>query len=99
MSFGNGENFMSQTMYGFIGLGLIGDSLAKALKKIDSGCKIAAYTRTKATTQKALAAGDIDTVCASTHDPLCPCGTQYCSIGRLKTSFESQLYSYRCGQC
>ena len=70
MSFGNGENIMSQTMYGFIGLGLIGGSLAKALKKIDSGCKIAAFTRTKATTQKALEAGDIDAICTSTHDPL-----------------------------
>lgn len=61
---------MAHTTYGFIGLGLIGGSLAKALKKIDKNCKIAAYTRSKATTQEALEAGSIDAICTSTHDPL-----------------------------
>lgn len=61
---------MVQTTYGFIGLGLIGGSLAKALKKKDPDCKIIAYTRSASTTQTALAAGAIDTICTSTHDSL-----------------------------
>ena len=61
---------MMQTTYGFIGLGLIGGSLAKAFKKIDPACTIMAYSRTKATTQEALETGSIDAVCSSAHDPL-----------------------------
>lgn len=59
---------MKQTVYGFIGLGLIGGSMAKTLKKLDSTCKIYAYTRTRRTTETALAAKTIDAVCDSTHD-------------------------------
>lgn len=59
---------MKQTVYGFIGLGLIGGSMAKTLKKLDSTCKIYAYTRTRRTTETALAAGTIDTICDSTQD-------------------------------
>lgn len=61
---------MKQTTYGFVGLGLIGGSLARTLKKLDETCRIYAYTRTKATTQSALEAGAIDAICASTHDSL-----------------------------
>ena len=60
---------MKQFIYGFVGLGLIGGSMAKTLKKIQGDCKIYAYTRTKATTDAALSQGLIDEVCASTHDP------------------------------
>ena len=63
---------MKQFIYGFVGLGLIGGSMAKTLKKIQGDCKIYAYTRTKATTDAALSQGLIDEVCASTHDPKFP---------------------------
>lgn len=44
---------MEQNTYGFIGLGLIGGSLAKALKRTDPSCRILAYTRTRATLEEA----------------------------------------------
>ncbi|MDD2958233.1 MAG: prephenate dehydrogenase [Lachnospiraceae bacterium] len=61
---------MKQPVYGFVGLGLIGGSMAKTLKKIDPSCLIYAYTRTKATAQTAFEAGAIDAICASLQDPL-----------------------------
>ena len=42
---------MKRNNYGFIGLGLIGGSLAKSLKKKDPSCRICAYTRTRHTSQ------------------------------------------------
>lgn len=82
---------MIQTTYGFIGLGLIGGSLAKALKKIDPGCRVVAYTRTKATTQAAQEAGSIDAACASTHDPLfsrCSCIVLCAPVGNNIAALE-----------
>ena len=55
---------MEQNTYGFIGLGLIGGSLAKALKRTDPSCRILAYTRTRATLEEALKA---QAVCARTY--------------------------------
>ena len=54
--------------YGFIGLGLIGGSLAINLKKTDPDCKIMAYTRTRATCEKALHRKTIDVICESSED-------------------------------
>lgn len=60
--------------YGFIGLGLIGGSLARNLKKLDPGCTICAYTRTEKTSEKARAAGVLDEICTSPSDEqLCGC--------------------------
>ncbi|MCC8067155.1 MAG: prephenate dehydrogenase [Clostridiales bacterium] len=54
--------------FGFIGLGLIGGSLAKALKRSSPDCRIMAYTRTAKTTEKALSEGLIDSICSSMED-------------------------------
>lgn len=48
---------MKRNNYGFIGLGLIGGSLAKSLKKKDPSCRICAYTRTRHTSRTALEQG------------------------------------------
>ena len=60
---------MEQNTYGFIGLGLIGGSLAKALKRTDPSCRILAYTRTRATLEEALKAQAVDAACSSVDDP------------------------------
>ena len=54
--------------YGFIGLGLIGGSLAKNLKKLDPDCVIMAHTGTAATCRKALEEHVIDVICDSCRD-------------------------------
>lgn len=56
--------------YGFIGLGLIGGSLARSLKKLDRECTICAYTRTRKTSEEAQAAGVLDEICSSPSDEL-----------------------------
>lgn len=54
--------------YGLIGLGLIGGSLARSLKKVQPDCRIIAYTRTAATLREALDAGVIDETASSPDD-------------------------------
>ncbi len=60
---------MERTTFGFIGLGLIGGSLALALKRSWPQSRILAYTRTASTVQQALEAGAIDQICSSVDDP------------------------------
>lgn len=60
---------MNLHTFGFIGLGLIGGSLAKALKRADASCQIMAYTRTEQTSQAALKEKTIDRICTSFTDP------------------------------
>ena len=45
---------------GFIGLGLIGGSIAKTLRKVHPEYKLMAYFRTKATIEEAIQEGVID---------------------------------------
>ena len=45
---------------GFIGLGLIGGSIAKTLRKVHPEYKLMAYCRTKATIEEAIQEGVID---------------------------------------
>ena len=52
---------MNNTTYGFIGLGLIGGSIARAIKENEPSSKIIAYTPHKDTVDTAHAEGIIDT--------------------------------------
>lgn len=61
---------MSQKIYGFIGLGLIGGSLAKSIRKVDPDCTIIAYTRSKETCDKALSEKLIDHAATGANDPV-----------------------------
>ncbi len=54
--------------FGFFGLGLIGGSLAMALRKRDPSCRIMACTSTEQTAQDALAQGVIDQICTCAED-------------------------------
>ena len=60
---------MHQDYYGFIGLGLIGGSVAMNLRRLRPGCRIAAYTRTKSTCEAALGKGLIDDILTGPDDP------------------------------
>ncbi len=86
---------MNIPVYGFIGLGLIGGSLARSLRKTQPDCRIVAYTRTRETSEKALAEGLINEICTSPADPvfsectmifLCaPVGNNIKALAELKT--------------
>ena len=52
---------MDSMTYGFIGLGLIGGSIARAIKSADSTSRIIAYTPHKETVNKAFEDGIVDT--------------------------------------
>ncbi len=54
--------------FGFFGLGLIGGSLAKALRRSDPHCEIMAFSRTRKTTEEAFSQGVIDRICTSPSD-------------------------------
>ncbi len=54
---------------GFIGLGLIGGSIAKALRKHCGGVELVAYSRTRRTLDEAKRTGLIDRICAK-EDPV-----------------------------
>ena len=55
--------------YGFVGLGLIGGSLAINLRKLEPHCRIVACSRTRKTCEEALKKGVIDSVCENAEDP------------------------------
>lgn len=59
---------MDNLTIGFIGLGLIGGSIAKALRKFHPNCRIMAYSRTLETVEEAKQEGVIDIVCEK-EDP------------------------------
>ncbi len=54
--------------FGFVGLGLIGGSLAMALKRNDKTCRIMACTKTGETSLRALKDKVIDEICSSVTD-------------------------------
>lgn len=54
---------MKTTTIGFIGFGLIGGSIAKAIKKFHPDYQIMAYNRTESVLKDALTNGDIDIIC------------------------------------
>ncbi len=61
---------MSFETYGFIGLGLIGGSLARSIRKEQPDCRILVYTRTEETSRRALEQGLADEICSGPSDPL-----------------------------
>ena len=60
---------MKETLQiGFIGLGLIGGSVAKSIKRFHPQAKIFAYTRTESTLDQAVSDGIVDVKCTK-EDP------------------------------
>lgn len=87
---------------GFIGLGLIGGSIARALKKYYPDVQILAHTRSRHTTEYALEHGIIDEICDTVdeqvrlHFFMCTCGMQCFLSGTAEAVSEKRMYSYGC---
>lgn len=64
---------IEDTCFGFVGLGLIGGSLAKTIKRICPDAHIIAYNRTESITKKAQAEGIIDVACDKVDERFSPC--------------------------
>lgn len=58
---------------GFVGLGLIGGSIAKTVKRISPNTKIIAYNRTYSVTEAAKAEGTIDVACEKVNEEFSSC--------------------------
>lgn len=64
---------MTDLTAGFIGLGLIGGSIAKGIKRSSPATKIMAYMRTRATLQRAKEEGTVDVILDGIGEPLSEC--------------------------
>lgn len=58
---------------GFIGLGLIGGSIAKSIKRFHPQTRILAYTRTEATLDQAVSQGIVDVKCQKEDEAFASC--------------------------
>lgn len=82
---------MELNTFGFIGLGLIGGSLAKALKHWKPQCRIMAFTRTEDTASQAFHEHVIDIICKSPSDLLfaaCDCIFLCAPVGNNITALK-----------
>lgn len=61
------------TCFGFVGLGLIGGSIAKTIKKIEPKAKIVAYNRTSSVLELAKAEGIVDIACEQVDERFHEC--------------------------
>ena len=64
---------MKDTTFGFIGLGLIGGSIAKGIKRACPYARIMAYMRTRAKLEQAQADGIVDVILDGIGEPLREC--------------------------
>ena len=92
---------------GFIGLGLIGGSIAKTLRKVHPEYKLMAYCRTKATIEEAIQEGVIDIALEERDDRfadcdyifLCSCQHQHLLSSVRKRHRKTGLYHHRRRKC
>ncbi len=64
---------MKDTTFGFIGLGLIGGSIARGIKRACPDARIMAYMRTRAKLEQAQADGIVDVILDGIGEPLREC--------------------------
>ena len=80
---------------GFIGLGLIGGSIARALKKYYPDVQILAHTRSRHTTEYALEHGIIDEICDTVDERYRKCDYIFL-CAPVEAVSEKRMYSYGC---
>ncbi len=64
---------MNDTVFGFIGLGLIGGSIARGIKRAMPEAKIMAYMRTRSKLEQAQSDGIVDVILDGVGEPLLEC--------------------------
>lgn len=80
---------------GFIGLGLIGGSLAKAIRKYHPGCEIIAYDKHRETLALALQEEIVHTACSGIDDNFRDCSYIFlCAPVSYNTAYLAQLKEY-----
>ena len=85
---------MNTLTVGFIGLGLIGGSIAKVLKKNRPDIYTIAYNRSEAPRKQALADGVIDTATGKIDESFLECDFRI--FRKADTIHKKRLYSNRC---
>ena len=68
-----GEHILTDSTFGFIGLGLIGGSIARALKRSCPQVRIMAYMRTRSKLEQAKADGIVDVILDGIDETLSQC--------------------------
>lgn len=87
-----GYILMNMTKFGFLSLGLIGGSIAMAIKNVHPNAEIVAYARKESTLQEALDAGVIDVGTTTIDDTFLNCDMIFlCAPVAVNNQFLSQL--------
>ena len=80
---------------GFIGLGLIGGSIAKAIRQYYPDFELVAFDKQKETLALAAQEGIIDTACSSINDSFCNCTYLFlCAPVAYNNAYLAQLKTY-----
>lgn len=86
---------MKESTIGFIGLGLIGGSIARGLKRADSSVKIMAYMRTRAKLEQAKSDGVIDIILDGVDETLSQCDMIFlCTPVEYNASYLEKIRPY-----
>lgn len=81
-----------KNVYGFIGLGLIGGSIAKTLRRVEPDCRIIAYNRSEEPRKAALADGTCDFVTGNIDENFSSCDVIFlCAPVELNEKFLGML--------
>ncbi len=87
---------MSEAAIAFIGLGLIGGSIAKGIKREKPGTRIMAYMRSKATLQKARDEGIVDVILDGIGEELKECDMIFlCTPVEYNAEYLEKISPYR----
>jgi prephenate dehydrogenase len=85
---------------GFIGLGLIGGSIAKSIKRFHPDFRICAYTRTEATLDTAIAEGIVDVKCTKEDSAFESCSYIFlCAPVNDNIAYLSWLKDHMASDC
>lgn len=86
---------MTESTIGFIGLGLIGGSIARGLKRADNNIKIMAYMRTRSRLEQAKQDGTIDIILDGIDETLSQCDIIFlCTPVEYNASFLEKIRPY-----